>query len=668
MNKLNLATIVLAAGEGKRMKSNHPKVLHKIAGKPMLLRTVEMLQELGPEQIIVVASPNNISELKKILPKSVKVVLQPEPKGTADAARAGLNVVGDKVDDVAVLYGDDTAFYKAKTVQKVFETHTRLRSDVSFVTLKVNNPHGLGRIVRDSKHISIVEEKDASPAQRKINEVNDGLYIFKKGILNIYLPKLKPSSVTGELYITDLIEIVQAEGKIVKAILLESDQWHGVNTPTELAKANFRHNKSIHVMGIWGAGASAIAGIAKEYGFEVSGCDISSKSAYSNLPGTEVQKNHSSYHINRKVSALIVSPAIEIYNPQNPELLEAKNQSIPVITWQEFQGHILQDNKFVIAIAGGYGKSTTTAMISQVLTDAGLDPTCEIGAKVISWKQNFRVGKSKYYICEADEYNNNYLNYRPDIGVVLNVAWDHPDFFKNEAELLDSYRQFIGNIKEEGTLVIGTDPNLKKLVGELEKGSVPKKVIEIGNFEPFSLSIIGKFRKENANAALTVAKALKIDTFVAKKAIESFQGLGRRLEYKGDVGGVKFYDDYAVQPYTIENTANALYQKYKNKRVLLALEPHTHSRVHKFFDKFVEAIKNTKITRVLITNTFLAREHGETRELSAKLAKSIGSKAKFTGSVSQTAAYLKDNLKSYDVVCTMGAGDVYKIFDLIKNG
>ncbi|MDP2632358.1 MAG: cyanophycin synthetase, partial [Candidatus Curtissbacteria bacterium] len=333
---------------------------------------------------------------------------------------------------------------------------------------------------------------------------------------------------------------------------------------------------------------------------------------------------------------------------------------IPTISWQQFQGDYLQKDKFVITVAGAYGKSTTTSMIAKILIDAGLDPTCEVGAEVLEWQNNFRIGKSRYYICESDEYNNNFLNYHPDIAVVLNVDWDHPDFFKTQESVSDSFKKFILNIKPGGILIIPDNLlELKNIRDDI-------KIYIVGDFSPYNLSIIGDFRSDNANASLTVAKSLKIDLKKAKEAVESFKGAGRRLEYKGEIQRVKFYDDYAVQPYTVKTTANALAKKYKNKKVCLVFEPHTFSRINTFFSDFVSALKNLDVDQILITQVYPAREKGDKEALARKLAKEVGSKATYSGTILQTADYIKNNIADFEIIFSMGAGDSYKLFDLLN--
>jgi len=663
-NNKEFSAIILAAGVGRRMNSQKSKILHTIGGKPMILRTIETLKQIKPNEIILVANEFNQTELKQ-LAEGCRVVLQSKPLGTGHATETGLGVVSEKSDVVAVLYGDDTAFYSTETIKAVLKHHINTNADITFVTVLKDSPNGLGRIVRShGKLIAIIEEKDATQEQKKIKEVNDGLYFFNKKHLIENIANLTPSAATGELYLTDLIELALKNKRNVQTFALGDDsQWHGINTQVELASANFKLNKKIHIMGICGSGTSAIAGIAKSVDYTVTGCDLHPNNLYLASSGVKISKGHSPSHISN-TACLIISPSISILESNNSEIREAKNKGIPVLTWQEFQGSVLANDKFTVAIAGGYGKSTTTAMIGKILEDQDLDPTVMVGAKVLSWGKNYRVGQSKYYVLEADEYNNNFLSYYPDIAIILNMSWDHPDFFENEGNLIKSYIDFANQIKSGGTL-ISTSEVLAKIRQNVKKEI---KLVTIENFADVKLSLIGDFRSENADAALSVAKTLNLDHSKAKKTLTKFDGLGRRLEYKGIIKGVKFYDDYAVQPFTVGKTINALKEVYKNKKVTLVLEPHTFSRVNKYFDKFVEEISNTKIEQIYLTEVYGAREKGKKSDLSLKLAKSIGSRATFTGSIEKTASYLKDNLEQCEIVCTMGAGDVYKIFDLIKNG
>lgn len=663
--KNNFAMIVLAAGKGKRMRSTLSKVLHPLGDEPIISKTAKIIEKLSPAQTIIVANRSNVASVKKATSPKFEFALQESQLGTADAAKCGLFKVESALQTVAVMYGDDSAFYKPQTIEKVYALHSKSGAKITFVTLTLGNPAGLGRIVRkNGKLVGIVEEKDASAKVKQIKEINDGLYFFDKTWLAQNLKKLSPSRTTGEYYLTDLVALALSSSEKVETYHLEDPrQWHGINTPQELEEANTKLIQKIHIMGIAGAGAAAIAGIAKAYGYDVSGCDKSPISAYSKGLNIKVEKGHDPQHL-KGVDMLVLSPAVTKLDPKNSEVQYAQKLKVPTVTWQQFQADFLQRDKFVIAVAGAYGKSTTTAMVSQVLIDTGFDPTCEVGAKVLSWDKNFKVGKSKYFVCEADEYNNNFLNYKPNIAVILNIAWEHPDFFKSQKDIINSYQKFANNIKPGGTLIATQE--LLDSHPELVSGSTDIKVVKIKLIDDINLSIIGDFRKENAAAALAVSEALKINSAKATKSIENFKGLGRRLELKGQIDGVKVFDDYAVQPYTAKTTANALKEKFKDKKVLLVFEPHTFSRTETFFDDFVAALKSSNVDKIFITEIFAAREKGDKIMLAQKLAKAVGSKAEFTGSLEQTVNRILKTVNRFDVILSMGAGDVYKLFFLLK--
>ena len=661
--KNKLAAIILAAGEGKRMKSKIPKVLHTIGNLSIIEHSVVKVQSVNPAHIVVVASPQVANRFKKIEEK-VDIAIQKRPLGTADATLIGIGKVRKDIETVLVVYGADLAYITPSTLNRVVKRHMKSNSVQTLITAKVAKPEGFGRVLRkESKIVDIIEEKDASTSQRKIKEINVGIYVFNKVWLKNSLPKVKPSIVTGESYLVDLVKIAaRAHQKIETYELQDTKEWLPIDSQKDLRLAQNRIGNNIHIMGIAGSGASAVAQIAKGNGYEASGCDINPRSSYLKDSKLEIKRGHKSSHIHN-VGMLIVSPAVLKYDPKNGELKEAKKQKIPVVTWQEFQARFLQKDKYVISIAGAYGKSTTTAMVSQVLIDSGLDPTCEIGATVIDWHKNYRVGKSEFYVNEADEYNDNFLNYQPDIAVILNLAWDHPDYFKSEKDILASYKKFIHKIKKGGTLVISSKS--LKVLKLLNRNDI--KIVIIKDFPGVKLSIIGDFRKENANAALTAAQILGVSLDRAKKSLATFKGLARRLEYKGEINGTKIFDDYAVQPYTIKATANALCDKFKSQKVALVIEPHTFSRLQSFFNQFTKNLKEINAERIFITDVYAAREHGNSHQLAKNLAQKVGSKAKYSGSIEDTVVYLKKHLGDFDIILSIGAGDIYKLYELLRS-
>lgn len=236
----NIAAVVLAAGLGTRMKSSFSKVLHKIAGKPMLSYTLQTLRAAKIGEIVTVVG-YQADLVKKKIGGAVTFAFQKDPKGgTARATLVGLTKVSKDTENVLVLYGDDSAFYSPETIEKVLNIHQEQKGVVTFVTLVKKDPTGLGRIVRDAhgRLLGIVEEKDATEAQRKIKEINDGLYVFKRDWLEKNLSLVRKSSVTGEYYLVNLVAIALKSKEEVNVFKLKDDkQWFGISTRRQLAEA-----------------------------------------------------------------------------------------------------------------------------------------------------------------------------------------------------------------------------------------------------------------------------------------------------------------------------------------------------------------------------------------------------------------------------------------------
>lgn len=245
----DLQAVVLAAGKGSRMKSNHPKVLRKIAGRPMLSYTLVSLRKAGITNINLVVSYRK-NEVIRYFPSSVVHKFQKNPKGgTADAVMAGISNTKD-YENTLVINGDDSAFYTPSTIRDILKSHKKLKATVTFVSLIKNDPHGLGRVVRDKndKFLAIVEEKDATDEIRKINEVNDGLYVFNDSWLKKNLSNLEKSVVSGELYLTELLKLAVSQGKKVHIYKLPNpDEWQGINTPEELEAAEIKMRKRLNL-------------------------------------------------------------------------------------------------------------------------------------------------------------------------------------------------------------------------------------------------------------------------------------------------------------------------------------------------------------------------------------------------------------------------------------
>ena len=238
--KDEVSAVVLAAGKGTRMKSQSPKVLREICGRPMISYTLENLRKAHILDITVVVRFRKNIVMKEV-GQGVKYAIQKRVKGgTADAAEAGLPKVSDRSKILMVINGDDSAFYKAGTIEKIIEIHKSRERKLTFVSLMKDDPVGLGRVIRgpDGLITKIVEEKDATEAERKVKEVNDGLYVFDKKWFSQNIGKVKRGP-QGEYYLVDLIKVAIDQGdRMATYTLLNDDEWQGVNTPKQLEEAN----------------------------------------------------------------------------------------------------------------------------------------------------------------------------------------------------------------------------------------------------------------------------------------------------------------------------------------------------------------------------------------------------------------------------------------------
>ena len=234
-----IAAIILAAGKGKRMRSkNSNKVLSKLGDKQMIIHTVDWLEKLKLKLIIVVVGFAKKSVMDA-LGNRVAYAVQRKRLGTAHALMCALKKIPGEITDVLILQGDDSALYKEQTIRKLIDIHLSSNVTLTFLTIDVDNPFGLGRVVRDKKDklISVVEEKDAADDQRKIKEINPACYVFKVAFLKKYLGKIKKSEVTGEYYLTSLIDIAIKNNEKLEAVRGGKIAWRGINTLEELKEA-----------------------------------------------------------------------------------------------------------------------------------------------------------------------------------------------------------------------------------------------------------------------------------------------------------------------------------------------------------------------------------------------------------------------------------------------
>jgi UDP-N-acetylmuramate--alanine ligase len=419
--------------------------------------------------------------------------------------------------------------------------------------------------------------------------------------------------------------------------------------------------KNVHMMGIGGSGMAGVAMLASKMGYNVTGCDLESQTAY----GKNIFKGHSPGHL-KDTDLLVITPAVFYQNSKNPELVTGQKKGI-VLTWQEFLGRYLQKGKKVICVAGTHGKSTTTAMAGKLLEDAGLDPLVLVGANVPWWGGNARYGKGKYFVCEADEFNDNFLNYSPEIIVLNNIEFDHPDFFKNEKQVFESFKKFVGRLVGMKILVVNKDAvGVQKLLGMIDVSE-----LKIIGYSPksqklgFDLLIPGKHNVANALGVVALGKFLGISEVFIKKSLSDFSGVGRRMELIADLpagkagkNGVKVYDDYAHHPTAIAATLQGIRDLYPKSKIWAIDEPHGYKRTKALLPKYKGVFDS--VDKVIIGPIFQARDKKDLSVTPQKVAKiSEHPNALGVDSFDEIIENCKLEIGNYDVVVVMGAGKSY---------
>lgn len=418
----------------------------------------------------------------------------------------------------------------------------------------------------------------------------------------------------------------------------------------------------IHFIGIGGIGMSALARHFLSEKKQVSGSDRDLTPITKTLSGEGVQifGEQAVDNITKDIELVIYTEAM---SPDHEEMKAAKKLKVPMVNYFEALG-LAMNPYYLIAVAGTHGKTTTTAMITDIFEAAGKDPTAVIGSLRAKTKNNYRMGKTKYAIVEACEYKRDFLHLRPDILVITNLEHEHVDCYKNLAEVQKAFRTLAEQVNENGVIVANTsDPNLAPV---LEGLSV--RVIDYMEFMDLQLSLKqpGMHNRLNAAAALAVAKVEKLEITEAKKAVSQFAGTWRRFEYKGELKGALIYDDYAHHPTEIRATINGVRELYPTKRLVVVFQPHTYTRTKALFDDFARALGAADA--VIILPIYAAREKNSSgvtsRELAVKTLEFL-SDVQYVESIEVAEQIVHKIISENDVVVVMGAGTVSELATLL---
>jgi UDP-N-acetylmuramate--alanine ligase len=460
--------------------------------------------------------------------------------------------------------------------------------------------------------------------------------------------------------------------------------------------------KKVHMIGVKGAGMTALAELLVKRGVRVSGSDtpeVFLTDALLRRLGVKVIETFDSSNIPADAQLIIYSTA---YAPEtNPELKAAFASGVRIMSYPEALGELMKE-RMGLAVCGTHGKTTTGALLAEVLREAGADPAAIVGSRILQWGGNALSGAGKYLVVEADEYQNKFQHYTPFAAILTSLDWDHPDFFPT----LESYKAaFVGLVKKipsHGVLVSWGDSVAVSEVAALAPcrkityGFVPTNDFRIINYlaaqpegddEPkhraatfevkqtfevihegeslgeFALQLAGKHNALNATAVIALCMFLKIDVETIRSGLRNFSGTERRFEYVGERDGVLLYDDYAHHPEEIKATLQAFRDLYPQHRILAVFHPHTFTRTKALLSEFAQSF-------ALAQKVFILDIYGSAREekggvSSADLVNLINKyelgKAGRVAGIPEAIEELKEQMEAGDLVVTMGAGNVWEV-------
>lgn len=451
-------------------------------------------------------------------------------------------------------------------------------------------------------------------------------------------------------------------------------------------------NKKIYMSGIGGISMSGIAEILENYGYFVSGSDITMSDTVKHLieKGINVNIGQVKENITEDYDLFVYTAAI---SPDNEELLRAKELGIKTMERGKFLGELTKKFKDTIGVAGTHGKTTTSSMVTCVFIKAKKDPTVQIGAYLKNIGGNFVVGKSDYFIIESCEYKDSFQNFALRSTIVTNIDNDHLDYFKTIDNISASFKKYVSKLPKDGLLVVNMDDNRCYELKDFTNAAILTTSIsnnranfyaeniefdDIGcpSFDVFyngekvikvKLNVKGEHNISNALECFALCYWYGIDPTIIASGLLEFTGSSRRMEYKGDFMGAKVYDDYAHHPTEILATSKAIVKEKYNETYAI-FEPHTYSRVLAHKKEFAESLR--LFDHIIVTDIYAAREQNTYGVSSLDIINElleIKKDAIYLKDYEEIKDYLSTKIKQNDIIITLGAGNVTKIANnLIK--
>lgn len=441
----------------------------------------------------------------------------------------------------------------------------------------------------------------------------------------------------------------------------------------------------IYFIGIGGISMSGLAEILASRGHQVSGTDVKETAVTKHLQslGIHINFEHRAENITDDITLVVYTAAI---HDDNPELRAAHEKGIRIMDRAHLLGQIMDEYHDSVAVSGTHGKTTTTSMVSEILLAAEKDPTITVGGILPTIGSNLRIGNSPYFVAEACEYFDSFLQFNPFIAIILNVESDHLDYFKTLENIRRSFHAFAQRVPDKGLLVISekidhveelTDGltchvetfglsekanwRAENIVHEADGRNSFDVYHNSAFFTTIHLHIPGEHNITNALAAIAASAFLGAVPEDCVKGLHHYTGTERRFQLKGKKDGITVIDDYAHHPTEIK-AALAAAQNVQHNTTWCVFQPHTFSRTRFLFDEFGEAFGDAD--EIIIADIFAARETDDGTVSAAQLADRIaqtGKSARYVGDFAAIEAYLREHCKSGDLLMTVGAGDVYKI-------
>ena len=446
----------------------------------------------------------------------------------------------------------------------------------------------------------------------------------------------------------------------------------------------------IHLIGIGGAGLSAIARILLGRGVRVSGSDnrMSEITAALAEEGARVEIGHDADFVFGADAVLATSAVPD----DHIEVAAARALGIPVYRRRQFMSALLQGYD-TLAVAGAHGKTTTTAMLTHILQCAGQDPSYIVGGTMGNTGSNAAVGSGESFVIEADEYDNMFLGLSPDLAIITNIEHDHPDFFATAEDIQAAFSRFAASLTVDGTLIACAD-NAESLALAVARRAEGRPVLTYGigsasadwqavdlRFHGFDshftvrragvvrgqvrLGLPGAHNVLNALAALAAANQRGVSIEQSAAALAEFIGAGRRFELRGERDRIAVIDDYAHHPTAIHANLEAARRSYPQRQIWAVWQPHTYTRVQQFQADFVAAFDQAD--RVLVTPIYAAREEPIAGISSPSLARAISARcpALYMPTFAAAAELIRDEASRPATVLIFSAGDANQIADLL---